>query len=790
MSNNTFIQDKIIQELSIRGGGVLQSIRQSDNTKLHEGDLVFIYPMIIDATLDRKWGDLLRDFVTVVFTNRIKQTNVLNIVSDATFPGTISSGGKELNPAQILRGHLGTGAITPQDNQSNIGGGDIDVQKRYEYSDVLEKLREYIGNQVAHDPQYSQLRPMISEVIAQNLIPIPVIIGTNKSKIHSSVLYWILFIAASLNLSLGKKGGADVNKIKYHIRQIDETNYEKYLRGVVEDKELESPMMLSRLISNIQDGVDKSIFNFVKVLDLDIMKQEMPVVSHSAELSTAIHNKAAAQKNLGGRSATSYRTFVANEIIGLLQSVTHAILPSTEIDISSKLIKFIDDVSDKTATDEAYSSMYGLILSNFQQGHTSNTSDDIDQLDVLIDRSKDMCIQNKEIDVTKVFGELANLNFSLTGKNRKEGFFAITGGAALANFTEDIIRIGSTLKGLSKTLNAFLSELGGTPINAFLSRRKDKIRGAVEDYFREGWEEGQGITTATQGAGAAWGGGPFRAGGTPGEASLFNSERFQRLTGNRGDQTAFEDNMYSTLTEILFFLFMFCFFSFYCEYLTELEAEVSVQRRDSTSFPNYILVLRIEYISRIFWGLSINNFRLDVADEADEEKLKDFNETEFRSFWKFFAKTTKAKAFEERLNSLMRGIDLTQAQRVVYNTKSSLENKIEYIYGSLSNEISRGDARIKEKFENKIKAEIEKTPVKKKPTRDTSTERFSVTSASDISKQIRLIQERLNIPNIIVIDEKNRKVYYKLMFMNRLINLDEGSLSSYISNQKNILTVF
>lgn len=784
--NNTPTQEKIIQEISIRGGGILQSIRQSDNSKLHEGDLVFMYPMIVDTTLDRKWGDLLRDFVTVLFTNRIKQSNVLNIVSDATSPGAITSGGKSINPAQALRGSLGSGNIQEPDDSSGLFQGDIDASKRYDYSDVLGKLRAYIGNQIENDPQYSDLRPMISEVIAQNLIPIPIIIGTKKLKIHSSALYWILFIAASQNESLGDIGGGNLNKIDRLMRQIDDKNYEKFMRGLVKETELEDTRRLTKLITDTQDGVGRAVHKFRMVLNKNTMAEEMPVVPNTAFLSSAITNRAAAQANLGRRSAVSYRTFVANEVIGLLQSITHAILPPTEIDISSKLTAFIDDVSGQNATDTAYTAMYGYILKNFQNSHTNSSDDNIDKLDVLIARSTDMCKQNKEIDVTKIFADIANLDFSLLG-----------GGKKLAIFTENLVRAGSSLAGLSKTLNAFLSELGGSEVNGFLSKRKDKIRGAVENYFESGWENNQGITSqSTQPGGTTVGGAIWILTPNPGSVSvrsLFDSDRFKQLTGGSGNQREFEKNMYNTLTEILFFLFLFCFFSFYCDYLKEVEAEVTLQKQDSTSFPNYVLVLRMEYISRIFWGLASKNFRLDVAEEEDEEEKKKFEEKTL-AWYKLWGEKTADSAkddFEKKLDSKMKSL-LTSTQKSVYNNKEgNVEDKVEYIYTSLSNDISRmGSPFDKSELEN-IKNFISDTPAKRKQSRDkTNDPSFGVSSAADTTKQIMLIQKRLNIPNIIVVDEKNRKVYYKLMFMNRVLNLDEGTLSSYISNQKNILKAF
>ena len=817
-------EENLIEEISVRGGGILQSIRQSDNAKLHEGDLIFVYPMIMDATLDRQWGDILRDFVATVFTNRIKQTNVLNIISDATSPGDVGGPkGQGLNPAQELHRSLG-GREPMNPDQPNLFQSDIDAQKKYDYSETLGKFREYIKSQVVNDPAYANLKPMVSEVIAQNLIPVPVIIGTNKQKINSQVLYWILFIAAGQNLPLDNANNLDpIGKL---LRQIPSDKYEKFLDGVVDPKAMDTDRQLETLIKGIRDQTEAAAFKFKMVLDLKTWEEELPSLPHVATVSTAVQNKRAAEISLGLRASTAYRTFVSNEVVGLLQSITHSIVPETEIDISTKLSKFIDNSAGSQNISSSYSDLYGLISGQMVSASNSEPTK-VDALDNLLDVATTMCKQNAEINVDKIFRDnISTLKFGLT-----------QGGKKFAEFTEKLTLAGAQVSGLSQTLEEFIIELGGTPAASLLSEQKKSFRESIIDYFESGWQDNEALTrqpssydpnTRTPNNPTApepWVNNPAINHIDPINVSasgLFDSERFKFLTGQiktgydgrmirdrngfavidpdgKANQAEFQKSMYNAVTEILHFLYMFSFFSFFCDYLRELQAEVTVQKRDATSFPNYVLVTKIEYISRIYWALSTRNFKNEMTSEKEKDKLDEFKEkTNHFLFWK----RSDQKRVELELDKRVRGIKVLWKQTGVralldpvhqdmYDEKKSLDEKVEFIYKAATLDINRSRDNTRISKLEALKTWLEKdTPVVKSEQKGKNLNDFRISSASDTQKQIKLIQDRLRIPNMIVIDEKNKKVYYKLMFMQRMLNLDFGSLKGYIDSQKNILKAF
>jgi hypothetical protein len=748
--------DKLIQEVSIRGGGVLQSIRQPDDDKLNEGDLVFIYPIVMDATLEKKYGNLVRDFITVAFVNRIKQSNVLNVISDAVSPGTVKSGGGEINPAQLLKQHLGRAPVDEVQPDDVLNSAGIDSQKKYDYSEALVQLREYVKDQIKNDSQYSQLRPVISQVMANNLIPIPLIIGTNMMKIHNSALFWILFIAAGQKIPLDRASSLD--KIKPFLRQIPEDNYEKFMvEKDINPKSMDTPRKLHQLINNIWDGTDRATSRFHIVLDERKWNEEVGVNSFTAKLTTAMHNTQTSQGAMTRRASTAFKNFIGNEIVGILQSITHAIIPETEVDISSKLTKFVDTSTNVRAH---YDTIYDYVIGG---------SSSIDEVEELIKVSTDICKENKEINVNKIMSQLSSLHFGMRGTSRQKGFglFSnkeVQGGELLADFTEDIVSIGATLASFSKKLEEYIRELGGEQAVGELSNYKKSFRTDIENYFQGGWKAGNSITAGDDTV-------PMdlvrTPGGDPGTINLFNSKRFKVLTGqikidptsgiespgnnlSNAQQEKFEENMYNSLTEIMHFLSVFCFMSFFCDYLREIETEVTVQKRDAVSFPNYVLVTKLEYITRIYWALATRNFQNEMTAEKEEEE-----EREFKNSRKYKMINANIDREKEKLKTVKAGDD--------------------YLKGRINKEIL--------KLEDELKKE-------RTPKVGTETEQFRISSMSDVTKQINLIKERLKIPNIVVIDEKNRKIYTRLMYMPRVMNYDLATLDSYVKSQKETLPGF
>ena len=183
-------------KLTNTNSDILRTIRQP--SRLEESNsLVFMYPFIIDKYLERKWGNVLRDFFTTQFLSQIKISNVLNITSSASRHTIDDSQITKLeNPAEMMAQSDALGLLSnrppPQQQQFQQYYNQL---AKHEYQDKIDRFREFIKDQVRIDPRFSETRPIISNITIENLIDIPLIIGTKSSGINSMCLFWILFFA-------------------------------------------------------------------------------------------------------------------------------------------------------------------------------------------------------------------------------------------------------------------------------------------------------------------------------------------------------------------------------------------------------------------------------------------------------------------------------------------------------------------------------------------------------------------------------------------------------------------
>jgi hypothetical protein len=172
--------------------------------------LVFLYPMIFDMNLMSYQNDI-RDLLTVDFIGQIKTSNVLNIVSDSTAIGVIGKGPNQINPAEQVRKNLDY--YSYQNNMSsNINYPQIDTNMTYTYQNKIDSFLNFIQNQIQYDPRYKKFRPLISSLtLTENLINIPLIVGTKLFQMESEILYWVLLIGIVFNIPLNTE--SNIRKI-------------------------------------------------------------------------------------------------------------------------------------------------------------------------------------------------------------------------------------------------------------------------------------------------------------------------------------------------------------------------------------------------------------------------------------------------------------------------------------------------------------------------------------------------------------------------------------------------
>jgi len=76
----------------------------------------------------------------------------------------------------------------------------------------------------------------------------------------------------------------------------------------------------------------------------------------------------------------------------------------------------------------------------------------------------------------------------------------------------------------------------------------------------------------------------------------------QRFLGTMND-------LISRITDIIYFLLIWNFFSYSCDYLINIDAEIKIQERDVLEFPNYTLIIPIDLLRGIHAAHISKNFR-------------------------------------------------------------------------------------------------------------------------------------------------------------------------------------
>ena len=250
-----------MQLTTTRAPTALQTVRQSGamRTPAHGGqNLVFVYPFVCDESL-RKYSDLLRDFFTVDIISQIKVSNVLNITSSSSRIGMVGTGKSAINPAQEVRRSLWNVGSMGDSTPSFAGD---DRFERAEHQEHVVNFTRFITDQLRNNPRYKPLRPVVSSLVVENLITIPLIVGTKGYTFEPTILYWMLLASIATGTRLDKPSG--INALKSVINAMPPENFVEFSFSDRTRNELLAASEITRKYKYI----DKPVPQFDKQIDL------------------------------------------------------------------------------------------------------------------------------------------------------------------------------------------------------------------------------------------------------------------------------------------------------------------------------------------------------------------------------------------------------------------------------------------------------------------------------------------------------------------------------------------
>lgn len=718
---------------------IRQISRMGSGHSMEGQRLVFLYPMLCDSLYQRMLNDF-RDFMAVNIVSEIKISNALNITADSyRNVGMIGQGPNSINPAQMVRQSLWAGPDMVQTNQQSLDHW-TSQENKAAYQDKINQFNHFLQNQIHHDPRYSRLRPVVSSITIENLINVPLIIGTQTYQIESQYLYLVLLVSLIYGLPLDNQ-----NNLKRIFGLIDIINPQTLLlcindpvhRAKMEQLIGYSPNTSKSNVRNrfdtikansqptAQGGLKGAINKFRGLPNYNLTKTNISKLTGwinnertKAELFFNLVLDINRWSTATGGVESRTKGFTLNQlkipttpiqqkhydsaIVSFQQYVENCILPifnSLELicgpnyagsDVSVKIEQFLTDVFENLSED--YMAISGMIVNELQEQYTKTSGALSGQLKKIVD----YCDKNSDMgaSIKKVLDDLDNVAYISGGFS----------GRQLVQFQSAIINAGNQLDSKQRALDVWLSELTKSTSSNTLSTRiatlLNRFKNIVNSMFFKHYPRGDSF------------GYPWISTNITDPGDFYNRYTNycqavlgydnQSILGVKTSVISTQINdFYSTINSIQFaivkmlsFFFEWNFFSYTCSYLKDVEVDIEIQTRDALDFPNYCLVLPFNLFKGLYMTKVIRNMKTLMK--------------------------------QEKLDPALRHID----PRVV------------------------------------------------------------IPNMADVNGLIRQVNNQLKIPNIILVDEKTKTCYYKFMYMSKPVKVSLSTMQSYIKHQKDVLPGF
>ena len=190
-----------------------------DNQKL-----VFLYPVLCSNTLS-KYSELFRNFLSVEFLSQIKISNGLNITSKLSRVGTIGIGDQSITPELEVRNtasnFLPLFPINSRDNKSVYDDYSNEFKRQQQ---LIKQFSTFFLKQISINPKYKPYNPIVSTVTSdENHLVFPIIVGTKKFDLDVRIIFYILSTALAFDLSLDS--AANLEHCLNYIKNTDLTKF-------------------------------------------------------------------------------------------------------------------------------------------------------------------------------------------------------------------------------------------------------------------------------------------------------------------------------------------------------------------------------------------------------------------------------------------------------------------------------------------------------------------------------------------------------------------------------------
>jgi len=214
--------------------------------------LTFIYPMLFDKRL-QKFEQTMRNFMAVSMLKEIFVSNALNIVASASksFSLTDENGNSSDVQTLISQSSLGQGGSGSYQSYQMQEPSAIPRMDEYKLQEKIREKTAIIKRYLATEPRVKKLNPFVELITLENLIDVPVIVGTKAYSIDSLTLAYVLTTAIALKKPIGgPQGETNIKYIFNVIKRLDEKEAWNLLANMSKfDAEQDRNTLHDRLIS-------------------------------------------------------------------------------------------------------------------------------------------------------------------------------------------------------------------------------------------------------------------------------------------------------------------------------------------------------------------------------------------------------------------------------------------------------------------------------------------------------------------------------------------------------------
>lgn len=588
-----------------------------------QSNLIFVYPLLFDRYLMKRWEMILRDFLTAQFISQIKISNVLNITQSAVQGYGTQAGVPYLNPAEILNQALSnnnpeyTNVLQSQLNAIQAQQFNNTNQNKIsntEYAYKLQELRQFIKQQVLTDPIYDGLRPAFSIISMENsLLDVPLIVGTKSYKIDSSALYWILFVSLLNNRDLTLRTFSDIEALLNNLPK------NRFLE-IITSAGLAPPItgagnydaVYNQLRTDTNASVKRALNTFKTVaVSLNDFENDIgfsiSISSEAVQYTNVMERSLAERAEMQSKINALLNQTIVTSIFPVIQTINNLIVnPALETNYMERYKRLLAKILDKV--NPLVNDFIGLYSNRFSQ---------VDTQQAFMKSLESNCKSLQQIKSYDLLARLDDIRIRFT-TIRDDVALGQGTNSRVVDFAEELTRVASSLGAESQTLVKMVENFtGNTQINSIYKDLTQTIQRFIMEYYSETNPDTFNPNRDTDL------GQPIIANNDNQEISAFFRSIF--AGANRNDLLRFLTNSAQALAETTSFLFFYSTFSYFCEFISIIKSKIEIKSKDVIEFPNYTLVIPIEFVKTLYYALAAKNTNDLLKSMNSSNQGEEFN---------------------------------------------------------------------------------------------------------------------------------------------------------------------